>query len=199
MRKDEKVENAIGKIQKEFMRYTQLKIAGFKTLMAGPGDRDWANGEATSLKNKTSRFHNFDDLSPFGASRVAQAGEQSHKSKKKNRKSSGTLTGKFTDEKRSRNVGFESYVTEYNHKKTTTKALQGQQQSRYNSIDGFYEKNKEFYEEQQKKLDEFEDQIKDRSYSQRKRLRSKMMREMYNQKLNHIFLSNDHRANFYKG
>ena len=136
MRKDEKVENAIGKIQKEFMRYTQLKIAGFKTLMAGPGDRDWANGEATSLKNKTSRFHNFDDLSPFGASRVAQAGEQSHKSKKKNRKSSGTLTGKFTDEKRSRNVGFESYVTEYNHKKTTTKALQGQQQSRYNSIDG---------------------------------------------------------------
>lgn len=61
MRKDEKVEYAIEKIQKDFMRYTQLKINGFKTLMAS----DRLDGDDHSPK-KSSRFHNnMDGESPM--------------------------------------------------------------------------------------------------------------------------------------
>jgi len=54
-------------------------------------------------------------------------------------------------------------------------------------------------DEQQILKEKFEEEIKDRSVSQRQKLRGKMMRDLYNRKLNHIFLSNDHRANFYNG
>lgn len=54
-------------------------------------------------------------------------------------------------------------------------------------------------DEQRVLKEQFEEEIKDRSASQRQKLRGKMMRDLYNKRLNHIFLSNDHRANFYKG
>ena len=101
MRKDEKVEYAIEKIQRDFMRYTQLKINGFKTLMGG----DRLDENDVSPK-KSSRFHNnLDGESP-------NRGELSHKNKRKNNnKSSLSFAGKLVmlEEKRGRGVGFEAH------------------------------------------------------------------------------------------
>lgn len=62
MRKDEKVENAIVKIQKDFMRYTQLKLTGFKTIMSGDRYEEMGSAEKRRTKrqngggDRASRF-----------------------------------------------------------------------------------------------------------------------------------------------
>jgi len=151
MRKDEKVEYAIGKIQKDFMRYTQLKIHGFKTLMAS--DRN--DGEENSPK-KSSRFHNIEE-SP-------NRGDLTTKSKRKtNNKSSLSFAGKLVmmEEKRGRGVGFEGHSAMQTHNRKYSKELQ----QRFNSIDTTSDKNKAFYQHQQKAIDSFEDENRERSSS----------------------------------
>lgn len=144
MKKDEKVEYAIVKIQKDFMRYTQLKVNGFKTLMAS--DRQDEHGNEYSPK-KSSRFHHIQD----GDSPMK--GDMSVKSRRKGgNKSSLSFAGKLMmDEKRGRGVGFEAHSALNTHKKYNKEF-----QQRFNSIDTTSEKNKDFYREQQKEIDEFE-------------------------------------------
>ena len=153
MRKDEKVEYAIEKIQKDFMRYTQLKINGFKTLMASDRHDD------DHSPKKSSRFHNnMDGESPM------YKGELSHKSRRKNgNKSSLSFAGKLVmmEEKRGRGVGFENHSAMATHSKKYNKELQ----QRFNSIDTTSEKNKAFYMDQQRAIDTFEDEIRERSSS----------------------------------
>lgn len=92
--------------------------------MAGATEREWDKAGSNSHKNKSTWFHNYDEVSPFGAARKGLGGgEHSHKSKRKNNKSQSGYTGKGHDDKRSRNVGFESYVTHYNQKKGSSKTF----------------------------------------------------------------------------
>lgn len=83
------------------------------------------------------------------------------------------------EEKRGRGVGFENHSAMATHSKKYSKELQ----QRFNSIDTTSEKNKAFYIHQQQAIDTFEDEIRERSSSQRKKMRGKMMRDMYNKKL----------------
>jgi hypothetical protein len=110
---------------------------------------------------KSSRFHNHKD----GESPLNR-GEMSHKSRRKNNnKSSLSFAGKLVmiEEKRGRGVGFESNSAMATHSKKYTKDLQ----QRFNSIDTTSEKNKAFYVDQQRAMDSFEDQIRERSSSER--------------------------------
>lgn len=199
MRKDEKVENTIEKIQRDYMRYTQLKLNGFRTLIGS--ERDEYNGtrkkEGKDKKQNTLRgtniFNQNGDLLTVG-------GDASKASRRKaNNKSSLSFIGKMVVDNHGRieygraKVGFED--DSMNPKREHSRQVK----NRYKSIDTASDKQEKFRLESQLERNKIEDEIRDRSASQRQKERGKMMRELYHRQLNHIFLSNDHRANFYKG
>ena len=113
MRKEERVESTIGKIQKNFMRYTQLKVNGLKTLMAttSGSDRDRSNQTELNIKKKksSSKFKMNDE--GFDSS-FNHFNSTAHYPKRKNKnKSSMSFTGKLMmiDDKRVKGVGFEGH------------------------------------------------------------------------------------------
>lgn len=111
MRKDEKMENTIEKIQRDFMRYTQLKLNGFKTLMTSDrldadkeyhGDKRKKGGGTTSKKQGSmrTRFNQNSDLGNMG--------EFNQTNRRKGNKSVLNFAGKMMmEERRTRGVGFD--------------------------------------------------------------------------------------------
>ena len=208
MRKDEKVENKISKIQRDYMRYTQIKISGFRTLILNEGKDGAASARRdrrNALNNNTlrggTRFDQYSDVFNLGGDFTTRDNK---------RKTVGARQGslpflsntKTCDDgrKTTKGVGFETtdplrQSTESLGRRNALKA----NKSRYNSIDTISNKNKKFKAEQSYLRQRIEDSLRDRSGSERTKERGKLMRELYHKQLNYIFLSNDHRANFYKG